>query len=91
MYGISFTNRFKKDLKLCQKRGLDLSHIRVAIGILAETGSLPAQYRPHKLGGNHIGQWECYIDPDWLMVWEQNDKELNLLFLYTGTHSDLFK
>ncbi len=91
MYSIYFTNRFKKDLKLCQKRGLDLSHIQEAISILAETGSLPTQYRPHMLNGKYCGQWECHIEPDWLMVWEQNDKELNLLFLYTGTHSDLFK
>ena len=78
-------------MKLCQKRGLDLSHIQEAISILAETGSLPDKYRPHKLSGKFTGQWECHIEPDWLMVWEQNDKELNLLFLYTGTHSDLFK
>ena len=91
MYNISFTNRFRKDLKLCQKRGLNLSLIQAAIGILAEKGSLPSQYRPHLLSGKYNGQWECHIEPDWLMVWEQNDKELNLLFLYTGSHSDLFK
>ena len=91
MYSINFTNRFKKDIKLCQKRGLDLSHLQEAISILAETGSLPAKYRPHVLSGKYSRQWECHIEPDWLMVWEQNDKELNLLFLYTGTHSDLFK
>ena len=68
-----------------------MSHIQEAISILAETGSLPAQYRPHRLSGKYTGQWECHIEPDWLMVWEQNDTELNLLFLYTGTHSDLFK
>lgn len=36
------------------------------------------------------GQWECHIQPDWLMTWEQNDTQLTLLFLQTGTHSDLF-
>lgn len=39
---------------------------------------------------NRDGQWECHIEPDWLMTWEQNDMELTLLFLQTGTHSDLF-
>ena len=33
---------------------------------------------------------KCYVRPDWLMTWEQNDMELTLLFLQTGTHSDLF-
>lgn len=90
MYSITFTNRFKKDLKLCQKRGLDIESIKTAIEILASTGSLPAVYHPHLLSGNHKGQWECHIKPDWIMVWEQNDTQLSLLFLYTGTHSDIF-
>ena len=61
-----------------------------AIRLLATNGSLPAQYRPHKLSGNLDGIWECHIQPDWLMMWEQNDSQLTLLFLRTGTHSDLF-
>ena len=34
--------------------------------------------------------WECHIEPDWLLVWEQNDTELTLLMIETGTHSDIF-
>lgn len=33
---------------------------------------------------------QCHIGADWLMIWEQNDTELTLLMLSTGTHSDLF-
>ena len=90
MYSIDYTKRFKKDLKRCQKRGLDLLLIHDAIALLRTTGTLPVQYRPHKLSGNRDGQWECHIEPDWLMTWEQNDTQLTLLFLQTGTHSDLF-
>ena len=90
MYSIDYTNRFKKDLKRCQKRGLDLQLILDAIALLKTTGTLPMSYRPHKLFGNRDGQWECHIQPDWLMTWQQNDMELTLLFLQTGTHSDLF-
>lgn len=90
MYSIEYTNRFKKDLRRCQKRGLDLQLILDAIALLKTTGSQPAQYRPLKLSGNRNGQWECHIEPDWLMTWEQNNMELTLLFLQTGTHSDLF-
>ena len=91
MYSIIYTKRFDKDLKRCQKRGLRLQLILEAIGLLAATGTLPAQYHPHKLSGDKQGQWECHIQPDWLMTWQQNDTELILLFLQTGTHSDLFK
>lgn len=90
MYSIGYTTRFKKDLKLCRKRGLDLQLIQDAIALLRKTGTLPAKYRPHRLSGNRQGQWECHIQPDWLMTWEQNDTQLTLLFLQTGTHSDLF-
>ena len=90
MYSIDYSKRFKKDMKRCQKRGLNLQLILDAIALLRTTGMLPAQYRPHKLSGDKNGQWECHIEPDWLMTWNQNDTELTLLFLRTGTHSDLF-
>ena len=90
MYSVDTTKRFDKDLKLCLKRGLDIQLIYDAIAILRTTGSLPAQYRPHKLSGNMDGIWECHLKPDWLLIWEQNDTELTLLFTGTGTHSDLF-
>lgn len=90
MYSIDYTKRFKKDLKRCQKRGLDIQLILDAIALLRITGTLPVKYHPHKLSGNMNGQWECHIEPDWLMTWEQNDTELTLLFLQTGTHADLF-
>ena len=90
MYSIDTTKRFDKDLKRCLKRGLDLQLVYNAITLLSATGKLPQQYRPHKLSGNLNGIWECHIQPDWLMTWEQNDTQLTLLFLRTGTHSDLF-
>lgn len=90
MYSISYTHQFKKDMRKCAKRGLDIEEIKTAIKILSETGALPAEYKPHLLKGDRKGQWECHIEPNWLMTWEQNDNELTLLFLQTGTHSDIF-
>jgi mRNA interferase YafQ len=89
-YKIIPTKRFEKDMKRCRKRGYNMQLILDAMTLLAATGSLPEQYRPHKLSGNLQGIWECHIQPDWLMLWEQNDTELILLFTGTGTHSDLF-
>lgn len=90
MYSINYTNRFNKDLKRCKKRGLDIQLIQNAVTLLASTGTLPPLYHPHKLVNQKVETWECHIQPDWLMTWEQNDTELTLLFLQTGTHSDLF-
>lgn len=89
-YTVKISNRFRKQFRLCMKRGLDMNLINEAMRLLAANGSLPAQYRPHKLSGKFHGIWECHIQPDWLMTWQQNDMELTLLFLQTGTHADLF-
>jgi mRNA interferase YafQ len=65
--------------------------LRDAVDILAQTGKLPATYKPHPLkGGKYKDRMECHIQPDWLLVWLQDDKELILLFTDTGTHADLF-
>lgn len=90
MYTIIRTTQFKKDWKRCVKQGRPMDELKKAITILATDGKLPAEYKPHKLSGNRIGEWECHIKPDWLLVWEQNDRELILLLLNTGTHSDIF-
>ena len=90
MYSIYFTNRFKKDVKRCKKRGYDLSVLTKAIDLLQKTGKLPPQFKTHILKGKYEGLYECHLKPDWLLVWEQNANELTLLFMTTGTHSDLF-
>ena len=89
-YTIIPSKRFLKDMKRCEKRGYNMQLIKDAIAQLAETGTLPATYRPHKLSGQYAGMWECHLKPDWLLIWEQNDTELILLFTGTGTHTDMY-
>ena len=90
MYRIIYTSRFKKDFKICKKRGLDISLLEKAIKLLQVKGTLPLNYKQHKLTGKYSECWECHLQSDWLLIWKQNDTELILLFLNTGTHSDLF-
>ena len=90
MYSLVFTHSFKKALKRCVDRGCDVEIFKTAARILEEKGKLPAEYKPHKLHGKYIGFWECHQQPDWLMVWKQNKKELILTFTHTGTHDELF-
>mgnify|MGYP000095081519 CR=1 FL=1 len=89
-YSINYTKKFKKNLRLCQKRGYDMNLFEQVSNLLETTGSLPSQYHPHKLSGKYAGLWECHIQGDWLLIWSQDDTELILLFTDTGTHSDLF-
>ncbi len=90
MYHLNYTKQFKKSLKLCKRRGYDLNLLEKVLSILEREGELPLEYKPHKLQGKYIRCWECHIQPDWLLIWMQNDKELLILLLDTGTHSDLF-
>ncbi|MDR1974150.1 MAG: type II toxin-antitoxin system YafQ family toxin [Bacteroidales bacterium] len=89
-YSLDFTNKFKKDVKLANKRNLNLSLLEVAIDILQREGVLPPEYKAHPLKGKYNGIMECHIQPDWLLLWKQDNKKLTLLMMSTGTHSDMF-
>jgi len=90
MYEIVYTGRFKRSLKRCAKRGLPINKLIDVVNILQRDGSLPEKYKPHRLEGKYKDCWECHINPDWLLIWEQHETELLLIFIDTGTHSDLF-
>ena len=90
-YEIKNTTQFKKDYKLAKRRGLDISLLKDIVTKLANGEPLAPKYRDHALSSNWIGHRECHIQPDWLLVWQQNDTVLTILLVTTGTHSDLFK
>lgn len=89
-YTVRTTKRFDKSVELMKRRGCNMEKLRKVLELLIADGTLPPNYRPHKLRGNHEGEWECHIEPDWLLIWQQNDTELTLLMINTGSHSDLF-
>jgi len=92
MYSIDYTNEFKKQAKLMQKRGYDMDLLNAAILILIETGTLPVgRYQTHKLKGNYANLWEAHLQSDWLLVWYAEKKTVTIVLTHTGTHSDLFR
>lgn len=90
MYTLEQTGQFKKDIKLAKKRGFNMELLNELVTALVEQGELLPKYKPHKLSGNYKGFWECHIQPDWLLIWEQNDTIKLITLTRTGTHSDLF-
>ena len=88
MFKIVYTNKFKKDLKLAQKRGLNETKLKNIIDLLCEGKELPKHCRSHILSGDWRDCWECHIAPDWLLIYRFTENEIH--FLRTGTHSDLF-
>jgi len=94
VYNVFKTNVFKKNVRLCYKRSLDLDLLEKVIVTLAKGENLPANSFPHSLTGykkkeNEVVM-ECHIRPDWLLIWIQDDNKLTLLLTDTGSHADLF-
>ena len=89
-YTVRATSRFRKDYKLVQKRGLEMSRLDEVIAMLASGDTLDEKYHDHALGGDYAGHRECHIAPDWLLVYYKEDDILVLTLARTGTHSDLF-
>lgn len=90
MYTLSQSNKFKKDIKLAKKRGLDIKLLDNVVSKLTTKGKLPPKFKPHILKGDFKGLWECHIKPDWLLIWEQNEEIKLIALVRTGSHSDLF-
>ena len=83
-----FTTRFKKDLKMMQKRGANIEKFKQIATKLITLERLQEKHYDHRLSGNFEGRRECHIEPDWLMIYKL--EESMIIFERTGTHSDLF-
>ena len=82
------TGRFERDLKRARKRGKDIGKLHAVVETLLTGKRLPPRCRAHPLSGDWKGFWECHLEPDWLLIWKQDENALTLV--RTGTHSDLF-
>ena len=89
MKDVKTTNQFLRDLKLARKRGKDLRKIETVIDALARGGKLGPKLRPHRLQGEMKGLWECRIEPDWLLIWDESENAL--ILIRNGSHADLFE
>lgn len=72
-----------------QKRGCDIAKLKDVIEKLVnEDVPLPIRNRDHKLTGAFVGNRECHIEPDWLLVYYYGEGVI--VFARTGTHVDIF-
>ena len=49
------TAQFKKDLKKCKKRGLEIGKLKTVTIMLLQKEPLPVEYRDHALIGEYMG------------------------------------
>ena len=90
MFYIRRLSAFKRNFKRMKKRGYDMSLLEIVIRKLVAGEILEPKYCVHLLKGNHFGQFECHIRPDWLLIYYYDFEKNILVLVDTGTHSDLF-
>jgi mRNA interferase YafQ len=83
-----FTRQFIRDLKLMEKRHKDSDKIIEIMSLVIWGEPLPEKYREHKLSGTYSGYTECHVEGNWLLIYRISEEKV--LFLRTGSHSDLF-
>ncbi|MBR2212002.1 MAG: type II toxin-antitoxin system YafQ family toxin [Fibrobacter sp.] len=90
MMEIRTTSKFRKDLKLAKKKGLNIALLQEVVDVLASGEKLSEKHRDHALTGDWESFRECHIQPDWLLIYKISGDSLILTLVRTGTHSDLF-
>lgn len=92
IYEIKESSKFKKDFKLCLKRGLDYQKFIDVINLLKEGAVLPEKYLDHPLKNtkDYKDCRELHIQPDWLLIYKYSKDKIILYLIRTGSHSDLF-
>jgi len=85
---LKWTKAFSKDVKRAKRRNQNLVSLQKVIEMLQSDNTLPQAYKLHPLKGKYSGYMECHIEPDWLLIWKADGK--NVYLTRTGRHSDLF-
>lgn len=91
MLTVKLTRSFRADYKLCVKRHYPMHELDVVVDTLASQKPLDKKYKDHPLSGNWFGYRECHVQPDWVLIYRIDGKNLLLILTHTGTHSDLLE
>jgi mRNA interferase YafQ len=89
MRSLRTTKQFDRDLRLAKRRRKKLDRLWAIVDLLVRGEPLPARCRRHRLSGEWNRLWECHIEPDWLLIWDEAEQTLTLV--RTGSHADLFE
>ena len=91
MYSPSYTRKFKKALRLLQRRSKDDYGLVIETMELLIRGTvLPPRYQDHKLSGTLDDVRECHVRPDLLLLYAKEERALILHLVHVGSHSDVF-
>ena len=88
MRNLHTARSYRRDERRVRRRGKDMSKLDAIVAQLLAGEPLAPRLRAHQLVGNWYPCWECRIEHDWLLVWEDDGDTITLR--HTGSHSDIF-
>lgn len=81
---------FERYIKKLRKKHFDMALLQDAItALFEEDESTLVRLRDHALKGNWKGYRELHIDADWLLVYQVEREELELVLVRSGSHDSL--
>ncbi len=89
MRSLRTTKQFERDLRRAKRRGKKLDKLWSIVDLLLRGERLPERCRRHRLSGDWERFWECHVEPDWLLIWDET--AATVVLARTGTHADLFE
>ncbi len=91
MYKLRAATKYRRDVRRCNKRGLDMELLIQALDLLEEYGELPEQYGAHSLKGEYKGCLDAHLVSDWVLVYQVHKEDKIIDLKRTGTHQDVFR
>jgi mRNA interferase YafQ len=89
-----YTKSFNKDWhRLSQSGRYDMNKLKEAIILIIKNdGPLGAEWADHSHKGEWQGHRECHVGGDFLLIYiiDESSKNGSVVFVRTGTHSELF-
>ena len=83
MLNLEITNSFKKDLKTCRRRNLDIQKLDYVFQKLLQEEDV-SLFKDHALIGNWINHRELHIQSDWLLIYIKTSE--SIIAVRTGSH-----
>ncbi len=89
------TKQFVKDWRRLERSGrYPMAELKEVMRLLVENrGPLPPEYLDHPLKGEWRDCRDCHVRGDWVLIYRINQTAEceEVVFVRTGTHSELFE
>ncbi len=90
VFEVEYTTQFKRDIKRAKKQRKNILLLQEVMEKIRSRKPIALKFRDHPLRGNWVKHRELHIEPDWLLIYKMLLREKIVVFVRTGSHSELF-